>query len=198
MAKKARLTLLQSKFIVHYLANGGNGTQSARDAGYKGNDNVLAVTAYNLLRNPKIVAAIEDHMKEAAMSADEIIYRLTEQGRASLMQFAGLSPETLRQHPKAWLIKKVKQAVAFDDDGNMHTYVESFELHDVQAALVHLGKYHRLFTERVEVDWVRELKEAGLNPDEVEEELAKQFEQHILRGQKSPAEVSLEEGEGAD
>jgi hypothetical protein len=33
-----------------------NGTQSARMAGYKGNDNTLAVTANQYLRKPKVIA----------------------------------------------------------------------------------------------------------------------------------------------
>lgn len=37
----------------------GNGTESARAAKYKGNDNVLAATASRLLRNVKIIEAKE-------------------------------------------------------------------------------------------------------------------------------------------
>lgn len=49
------------KFIEVY---DGNGTQSARAAGYKGSDNVLAVTATRMLRNPKIKEAIEARQKK--------------------------------------------------------------------------------------------------------------------------------------
>ena len=52
------LTHKQSLFVKHYLANGGNGTQAARDAGYKGNDNTLRVVAAENLAKPNIADAI--------------------------------------------------------------------------------------------------------------------------------------------
>lgn len=51
-----KLTARQRKFIDFY---DGNGTEAARLAGYKGSDDVLGKTAFDLLRNPKIKAAIE-------------------------------------------------------------------------------------------------------------------------------------------
>ena len=51
-----KLTARQRKFIALY---DGNGTDTARKAGYKGSDDVLGKTAFDLLRNPKIVAAIQ-------------------------------------------------------------------------------------------------------------------------------------------
>lgn len=56
MAMFSKLTTKQNKFIEIY---DGNGTRAARLAGYKGNDNVLGVTANELLRNPKIAQAIK-------------------------------------------------------------------------------------------------------------------------------------------
>lgn len=55
------LTLKQKKFIEVYA---GNGTEAARLAGYKGNENALAVAANELLRNPKIADAIANREKK--------------------------------------------------------------------------------------------------------------------------------------
>jgi phage terminase small subunit len=52
----SKLTHKQLKFIALY---DGNGTKSARDAGYTGSDNTLAQTARDLLRNPKVAAEIK-------------------------------------------------------------------------------------------------------------------------------------------
>lgn len=57
MGKGRDLTPRQKRFVEFYC---GNGTDAARQAGYKGSDNVLGKAAYELLRNPKIVAAIKE------------------------------------------------------------------------------------------------------------------------------------------
>ena len=51
-------TALQAAFIEHF-ARTGNGTQSARLAGYQGSDVVLAVQAHDNLRLPNIRAELE-------------------------------------------------------------------------------------------------------------------------------------------
>lgn len=197
MAKETRLTFLQSKFIDYYLANGGNGTQAARAAGYKGNDNVLAVTAHNNLRNPKIRAALDARMKDLTMSANEVLYQLTQQARSDARQLAGLNVEQIKVHPMGVNIKEFEHTVNRIGELIIQETIK-VKLYDKQAAVVHLGKYHRLFTERVEVDWVRELRDAGLDPEAIEEELAQQFEQHIRRGAPKAVPFSLEEGENTD
>lgn len=58
----AELTLnaRQQKFVDLY---DGNGTESARKAGYTGSDSVLGKTAHDLLRNPKIKTALKAREK---------------------------------------------------------------------------------------------------------------------------------------
>lgn len=56
-----KFTERQAKFIELYE---GNGTQAAKDAGYKGSDNALGKTAHDLLRNPKIAEAIKNRQKK--------------------------------------------------------------------------------------------------------------------------------------
>lgn len=59
-----RLTGKQHGFVVAYLTNGFNGTEVARTAGYKGNDNTLAVAACENLRKPKIQKRITAYSVE--------------------------------------------------------------------------------------------------------------------------------------
>lgn len=59
----------QKKFVLLYI---DNGVKAARDAGYTGNDNVLAATASRLLRNVNILALIEKRQEKekSALIAD--------------------------------------------------------------------------------------------------------------------------------
>jgi len=56
----AGFTVKQRAFVEAYA---GNGTEACRIAGYEGSDNVLGVAAYDLLKNPKILEAIELRLK---------------------------------------------------------------------------------------------------------------------------------------
>lgn len=56
------LTPKQLAFIAAY---DGNGTESARRAGYEGDEATLAVTASRLLNNAKIVSAIHERLQVA-------------------------------------------------------------------------------------------------------------------------------------
>lgn len=69
MAKKVNLTKLQRLWADYWIQT-GNGTEAARLAGYKGNDNVLAVTANNNLKNEKIRQYIEETYGQAQREAD--------------------------------------------------------------------------------------------------------------------------------
>ena len=80
---EVKLTPKQILFIDCYIANGGNGTQAAEDAGYKGSRETLAAIAYENLNKPHIKAEIERRLSQF-MTADEVLYRLTEIANADL------------------------------------------------------------------------------------------------------------------
>lgn len=80
--KATGLSEKQKAFCDYYIANGGNGTQAAKDAGYKGkSDGTYAVTANENLRKPKIKAYIAERMTEIESnriaSAEECMQILT-------------------------------------------------------------------------------------------------------------------------
>jgi hypothetical protein len=82
------------------------------------------------------------------MSAEDVLGRLTQQARNEGAQYingslARLDLVQLIEDGKAHLIKNVKR----DQYGN--TIVE---LYDAQVALIQIGKYHKLFVDRAEVD----------------------------------------------
>ena len=54
----------------------GNGTQSAKSAGYSGNGDTLAVTAHRLLRNNKVLRLVKKHV-ETILTSDEVLQKLS-------------------------------------------------------------------------------------------------------------------------
>lgn len=80
----SRLSQQQRRFA-DMILEGKSQTQAYKDAGYKcANDNVAAVSASELVRNPKVVAYIEDHRKEAARALQIDLQWLIAKGVAIL------------------------------------------------------------------------------------------------------------------
>lgn len=67
-----RLTGKQRLFVEAYLQC-FNGVEAARRAGYQGDYNVLCVTAYDNLRNPKLTEIIEERLKEFQLTTDQCL-----------------------------------------------------------------------------------------------------------------------------
>ena len=75
----AKLTHKQELFVNAYLGEAkGNAAEAARLAGYKGNDQVLSQVGYENLRKPDISALVEKRTSETAMSATEVLQKLSE------------------------------------------------------------------------------------------------------------------------
>lgn len=149
VAAENELTPKEQLFVDGYLgASAFNATEAMRQAGYKGSAGVLGVSGHRLLRKPKVAAIILERLNEHAMSANEVLAILSKQARGSLdgvLDEEGvLDVEALRKLGSNHLLKKLSVKPA--PFGTAY----AFEIHDPQAAAVHLGKYHRLFTEKVE------------------------------------------------
>jgi phage terminase small subunit len=136
----------QQAFIDEYLKC-WNATEAALRAGYSER------TAYSqgsrLLKNVEIAEEIQQRVSERAMGVDEVLIRLAEQARGAVDEFidvkAGLPYfdwERLQESGKLHLIKKIK----YNSDGRPEV-----EFYDAQAALVHIGRVHGLFTDKREL-----------------------------------------------
>ena len=84
--KATGLSEKQKAFCDYYIANGGNGTQAAKDAGYKGkNDKVFDSVARENLGKPRIKKYIDERMAEIESkriaSADEAMQIITSLAR---------------------------------------------------------------------------------------------------------------------
>lgn len=120
-------------------------------------------SAYNqgsrLMKNDEIKAYIDERLAELKLGADEVLIRLGQQARGEQARYIGLherrDPDTnaqwtepefdferCRADGKLHLIK----GWSYDRTGRLQ-----LDFYDAQAALVQLGKHHRLFSEGLDV-----------------------------------------------
>jgi phage terminase small subunit len=153
------LSAKQKAFINEYLTD-FNATRAAQRAGYGGDENTLAVTGSRLLRIDKVDEAIQIRLQERVMSANEVLDRLAEQARADYKDFLNVAPngdialDMAKAEGKTHLIRRVtqKRTVRRLKDAEIDETSLTLELHDAQAALVQLGKHHKLFVDKVDVN----------------------------------------------
>jgi hypothetical protein len=140
------LTAKRQAFVDAYLKT-WNASEAARVAGYS----VPMQEGYRLLRIADIAEEVQRRVSERAMTADEVLVRLADIARGSMDDFVSFRPgvklplldlEKAHAAGKFGLVKKLK----YTSDGAIE-----FELYDAQAALVQLGKAHKLFVERSEL-----------------------------------------------
>jgi phage terminase small subunit len=161
----SELTAKQRLFVYHYIATNMNGTKAARLAGYQGDENTLAVTAYENLRKPKIRAAISEFLEEQAMGAAEVIARLSAMARGSIEDVlevalvdgkptvtGAVDLQAAYDARKLGLVKKA--TITEREFAGITTRTIKVEMHDAKAALDTLARYHGLLLDRLKVeDW---------------------------------------------
>jgi hypothetical protein len=151
-----KLTDKQRIFVEAYLTC-WNATEAARQAGYA--DPELA--GWENRQKQVIQDEISRRIAEKTMSADEVLIRLGDQARGSLKPFlkpsvgGELWPDLTTDEAQAnlHLLKKIKpkkRQGGPEEDPWIETEIE-LEIHDPQAALVHIGRHHKLFTDKSEV-----------------------------------------------
>lgn len=152
------ITNKQARFIDEYLRD-SNATQAAIRAGYS--QKTAGVIGHENLKKPNIAAEIQRRVEEKHMSSDEVLRRLAEHARGDMGDFLDISSmsfqidlEKAKEKGITHLIKKVKMrtTTTVDKSGiETETHDIEIELYDAQAALVQLGRYHKLFTDKMEV-----------------------------------------------
>jgi len=154
-----QLTDKQRIFCEHYIQC-WNATEAARRAGYKGDDNTLGVVGFENLRKPKIEKYISARVNEVAMSADEVLQRLTEWGRGSVAPFLqnddfseGIDLSSDEAKANLSLIKKVKQrerVISGDEDTVLQRNIE-IELHDAKDAVDKLARIRGMYNDSLDI-----------------------------------------------
>lgn len=187
---KDGLTAKERRFIDEYFLCGMNQSRAALNAGYKNRQAGAKNMSKDVIR-----AEIDRRAKLIQMSADEAVARLSSQARSDMREFMGLTMSDIKTHPDAVNIKKMKRSITRAGEGITVETIE-IELYDAQAAQVHIAKMGGRYKTQIQIDWKRELKEAGLDPDAVEQHLIGSIEQHLLGSQSRDDGGSGAESEG--
>jgi len=151
------MTAKQKVFVEAFFANNFNASKAAQAAGYA-NPRINSVRIKN---EPEVKAEIDRRLAEYAMPANEVLARLGAQARGSVADLFEIQPNSrypvfnLAKAFETGAIDLVKSLTPTPDGGI------KVELHDAQAALVQLGRVHKLFTDKIEHD-VSKLTDAEL------------------------------------
>jgi phage terminase small subunit len=159
---KNELTQKQRLFVEAYIgpAN-GNAREAARAAGYSGDDNVLSQRGFELVRNPRIAELIGVRVEQAVMRANEVLDELSAIAKADWQNFLD---------------------VRRDKEGDAVS--ATLKLSDKIKALELLGKYYKLFNDRIDVgvqvtDWRTEARKYGLSEDDIVRQIQPLIEQSV-------------------
>lgn len=135
------LTLLQRRFINYWFETGGNATEAAKLAGYKGEYHTLGVVGHENLKKPKIIEEIENRLESETMTANEALWRLGQIGRMDISPYlegygrlTGVDLDRLIDDGHGHLIKGVKQT----KEGTQ------IEFYDKQKALEQILKFYKI------------------------------------------------------
>lgn len=173
------MTPKQEAFVREYLID-LNATAAYRRAGYEGSDNVCAVEAGKLLRNPKIAALVQEAMEKRAerteITADRVLQELAKIGFSDIRKavrwysqsnVAAIDSDAdmealidegslrVQVQNQVELISSDEiddqTAAAISEIGQSSTGALKVKLYDKRAALVDMGRHLGLFTDRVDV-----------------------------------------------
>lgn len=138
-----------------------NQTRAAIAAGYS--ERSARQQGSELMTYPNILAYIRKRMEENAASAIEVIHHLTEIARGDITDVmddnGNLDLKAARANGKSRLIKKIKsRAITTDNSDIVETEVE---ISDPLKAQELLGKYHALFTDKVDSHVSGEIEHNG-------------------------------------
>ena len=150
----------QRMFIEQYFINGLNATEAALAVYDTTDRHVAQVMGSENLSKPVIRARINERLDEFHLTANEVLARLAFHARGSMEEFIDVDSGTVdlkkaRAGKKLGLIKKFRTkfttTTKTTGDGKRAITEEievletEIELHDAQAALVHIGKHLGLF-----------------------------------------------------
>lgn len=151
-----KLTGKMKAFADHYIGGAHfNATKAALLAGYS--EKTAFQIGYENLKKPEIRGYIKFRLSELTLTENEVLSRLTEHANGTIADILTEDGEfdyaDMIRRGKDHLIKKlkVKRTTRKTKDGEeVEDLTHEFEMHDAQAATVHIGKYHKLFTEKIE------------------------------------------------
>lgn len=146
----------QQAFVEHYLANGRNAVKAAQSAGYKNYN-----SGPNLLMNASIKAEIDAKAKilttKLDIKSEDILRELSKLANSDIRQIwderGALLPTDQWPDDIAFCVQSVEVDELYEGTGKdriMVGYTKKVKFWDKVKALEMLGKYKKMFTEKVE------------------------------------------------
>jgi phage terminase small subunit len=138
----------QQRFVAEYLKD-SNATQAAIRAGYS--RKTAGSQGHDLLKKPEIAAAVKLKVEQVAMEADEVLERLSDIASSDLGDIFDKDGNMLPLHE---IPAQVRRAIAsFETETNaLGVTTTKVKFWDKPATLGLLGRHHKLFTDRLEVE----------------------------------------------
>lgn len=148
-APRKKLTPKQEAFTEEYLANGFNGVQAAKEAGYSGDDATLRAIASENLTKPNIASRVRARLDGLHANADEVLNLLADHLRADLADFKGcfddegrLDLDKAKESGVSRLVKKLKSVTRTiprgKDEAPIRETTVEIELYSAQDAAAKL------------------------------------------------------------
>ncbi len=155
---KNKLNLQQQKFCVEYLID-FNATQAYLRAGYKCKVESASTSAFDFLRNPKIIRFIDNMLSAEGLSKHFVLKRLFDIANSSIACLFNedgtiknpteISPDDLRTIASI-KIQKRQEHSGPDSKPTGQIKVIEIKFWSKDKALENLGRYFKLFTDKVE------------------------------------------------
>lgn len=156
------MTPKQRLFVAEYLANGLNATRAAAAAGYS--KKTADVQGVRLLGNVQVAAEIakqtEKVLEKLEIKADRVIQELAKTAFANMLDYMQVSEDgrsfdldfsKLNRDQAAAIQEIVVDTTGGAGDGERRKVLRTrFKLGDKRGSLELLGKYLKLFTDKVE------------------------------------------------
>jgi len=135
--------LTNKQFLwAEYLIQVRNGTKAARLAGYKGDDNALAVIASRNLRNTKIQAYLQERYAETCMGSDEVLHLLAKIARTDISSYmnkgGGIDWDKIAED--GYAVKSINHTRGKNSKIETESRLRALEL---------IGRAHAMFTDKI-------------------------------------------------
>ena len=160
------MTDKQKAFIDEYLID-YNATRAYKEI-YKGvkNDNVAAVNASNLLRNPNVKEYYDEKVKaknkRAEINQDRVLKELARLGLFDARKLFADDGQPIQitdlDDDTAACIVGIKVQENYDSNGNFVGYTKEYKLADKKGSLELLGRHLGMFRDKLEVSGITQEK----------------------------------------
>lgn len=158
--QEIKLTGKQKLFADYYVGEASlNATRAARLAGYKGDENTLAVIGSQNIRNHKIREYIDEQLKDLVISRNEMLTILTRHAKGSLADVLSddgkFNLKDAKRRGVDGLLKELEIKETVKQSLGDTTILErnyKYKIHDAQSAVDKIAKIQGMIVDKSEIE----------------------------------------------